>query len=131
MLFHSHCVFKDGLALSECLVSNSQFPVVQNLFNFVYLLPLTYSPSSSGTKKNRTSSKIEQNKKMPQQFIKNIKQQRYHSTIAVKAQSCKNVPTVPTSRCYFSPAGANFRTKHANNCAIAQCSYHLYHSTLS
>ena len=85
MLFHSHCVFKDGLALSECLVSNSQFPVVQNLFNFVYLLPLTYSPSSSGTKKNRTSSKIEQNKKMPQQFIKNIKQQLYHSTIAVKA----------------------------------------------
>ena len=71
MLFHSHCVFKDGLALSECLVSNSQFPVVHNLFNFVYLLPLTYSPSSSGTKKNRTSSKIEQNKKMPQQFIKN------------------------------------------------------------
>ena len=26
----------------------------------------------------------------------------------VKLQSCKNVPTVPTSRCYFFLAGANF-----------------------
>ena len=32
-------------------------------------------------------------------------------------QSCKNVPTVPTSRCYFFPDGANLWAKHANNCA--------------
>ena len=35
-------------------------------------------------------------------------------------QSCKNVQTVRTSRCYFFLAGANFWEKHAKNCAILQ-----------
>ena len=34
------------------------------------------------------------------------------------AQSCKNVPTVPTGWCYLFLAGANFWEKHAKNCAI-------------
>ena len=41
------------------------------------------------------------------------------------SQSCKNVPTVPTSWCKFFLDGANFWEKHTKNCAIMSISYHL------
>ena len=47
-----------------------QFTIL-SLSNFLeYLLPLTYSPSSSKTRNIHTTSKIWRNKKTPQQFIK-------------------------------------------------------------
>ena len=41
-------------------------------------------------------------------------------------QSCKTVPTVPTSWCYFFLAGANFWEKHAKNCAIMSMAHITY-----
>ena len=48
---------------------------------------------------------------------------KFVTNISRFTQSCKNVPT---SRCWYFPAGANFWARHANKCAIMSNAHITY-----